>query len=225
MSPRASAIALLLALPPALTLAPQTPAGDAVPAAGASPGALLSGPRAAQAAVAIQLSLDELVSAASYVVVATATEQHSKWEELGGSRRIVTYTRLSIDRAVAGQPDGEVWVRTLGGVVGDVGQHVAGDAQLRIGAQAMIFVSRASSALVVSGMAQGHYPVVDGEDTQRVAGAPRVAVRRLAASPSSGTVLARPGPAISAREQLVGATLDAAIDAVSRAWKAKHAQK
>ncbi|WP_437932831.1 hypothetical protein [Sorangium sp. So ce341] len=215
-------IALLFALPPAVTLAP---GGDADPAAGMSPGALLSGPRAAQAAVAIQLSLDELVAAASYVVVATATEQHSRWEELGGAERIVTYTRLSIDRTVAGQPDADVWVRTLGGVVGDVGQHVAGDAQLRIGAQAMIFVSRTSSALVVSGLAQGHYPIVDAEETRRIAGAPRIAARRLAASPSSGTVLARPGPAISAREQLVGATVDAAIDAVSRAWKAKHAQK
>ncbi|WP_437496381.1 hypothetical protein [Sorangium sp. So ce1099] len=222
MSPRASCIALLLALPPALTL---TPGGGSAPAAGVSPGALLSGPREAQAAVSVQLSLEELVSRAAYVVVATATEQRSQWEELGGARRIVTYTRLSVDRPVAGQPDGEIWVRTLGGVVGDIGQQVSGDAQLKIGGQAMVFLSRAGSALVVAGMAQGHYPVVDGEEGRRVAGAPRVAVRRLAASPDGGTVLPRPGPAISAREQLVGATLDAAIDAVSRAWKANHAQK
>ncbi len=61
-------------------------------------------------------------------------EQRSQWEELGGARRIVTYTRLSIDRPVAGQPDGEIWVRTLGGAVGDIGQQVSGDAQLKIGA-------------------------------------------------------------------------------------------
>ncbi|WP_437283109.1 hypothetical protein WME90_21780 [Sorangium sp. So ce375] len=178
--------------------------------------------------MAIQLSLDELVAAASYVVVATAIEQRSQWEELGGARRIVTYTRLSIDRTVAGQPDGEVWVRTLGGVVGDVGQHVSGDAQLAIGAQAMVFVAKAGPALVVSGMAQGHYPVVDGEGPRNVdggTGARRIAVRRLAASPDTGTVLPRPGPAISAREQLVGASIDTAIDAVSRAWKANHAQR
>ncbi|WP_437539292.1 hypothetical protein WME79_23745 [Sorangium sp. So ce726] len=232
MSPRAFGIALLVALPPALTLTPLPTADSHAPAgqerAEASRGALLSGPRAAQAAVAIQLSLDELVAAASYVVVATAIEQRSQWEELGGARRIVTYTRLSIDRTVAGQPDGEVWVRTLGGVVGDVGQHVSGDAQIAIGAQAMVFVSRVGSALVVSGMAQGHYPVVDGEEKPTVAGgagARRIAVRRLAVSPDSGTVLPRPGPAISAREQLIGATLDTAIDAVNQAWKAKHAQK
>ncbi|AUX43779.1 hypothetical protein SOCE26_052340 [Sorangium cellulosum] len=215
---------LFLALPPALTL---TPGGAAEPATQASSSALLhmSGPREAQAAVSIQLSLDELVSAATYVVVATATEQRSQWEELGGAKRIVTYTRLSIERTVAGQPDGEVWVRTLGGVVGDVGQHVSGDAHLKLGAQAMLFLARARSAVVVAGMAQGHYPLVSSEEPRRVEGAPRVAVRRLAASPDGGTVLARPGPAVSAREQLVGAPLDAAIDAVSRAWKAKHAQK
>ncbi|WP_438021255.1 hypothetical protein WMF18_20225 [Sorangium sp. So ce315] len=224
MRPRAACIALLLALPPALTL---TPTVGSAPAAGVSAGALLAGPRDAQAAVAVQLSLEELVSRAAFVVVATATEQRSQWEELGGTKRIVTYTRLSVDRPVAGQPDGEIWVRTLGGVVGDVGQQVSGDAQLRIGAQAMVFVSRARGALVVSGMAQGHYPVVDGGEPPRANGAAaarRVAVRRLTASPDTGTVLPRTGPAISASEQLVGATLDAACEIVSRAWKASHAQ-
>lgn len=227
MRPRAACIALLLALPPALTL---TPIVGSAPAAGVSAGALLAGPREAQAAVAVQLSLEELVSRAAFVVVATATEQRSQWEELGGAKRIVTYTRLSVDRPVAGQPDGEIWVRTLGGVVGDVGQQVSGDAQLRIGAQAMIFVSRARGALVVSGMAQGHYPVADGGEPPRAngaagaAGARRIAVRRLTASPDTGTVLPRTGPAISASEQLVGATLDAACELVSRAWKASHAQ-
>lgn len=176
--------------------------------------------------MAIQVSLDELVSFASYVVVATATEQRSQWEELGGARRIVTYTRLSIDRTVAGQPDDtDVWVRTLGGVVGDVGQQVAGDAHLKIGSQAMLFLTRVGSAVVVSAMAQGHYPIVDVAEPRGLTGGPRIAVRRLAASPGSGTLLARPGPSISAREQLVGATLDAAIDLVARAWKAKHAQR
>ncbi|WP_437642090.1 hypothetical protein [Sorangium sp. So ce854] len=227
MRPRAACIALLLALPPALTLTPTVGSVGSAPAAGVSAGALLGGPRAAQAAVAVQLSLEELVSRAAFVVVATATEQRSQWEELGGARRIVTYTRLSVDRPVAGQPDGEIWVRTLGGVVGDVGQQVSGDAQLRIGAQAMIFVSRTRGALVVSGMAQGHYPVVDGGEPPRAngaAGARRVAVRRLTASPDTGTVLPRTGPAIAASEQLVGATLDAACELVSRAWKASHAQ-
>ncbi|AUX23455.1 hypothetical protein SOCEGT47_039800 [Sorangium cellulosum] len=224
MSPRAFGLTLLVALPAALTL---TPGGGSGTAAQGSAGALplLSGPREAHAAVSIQLSLDELVSFTSYVVVATATEQRSQWEEIGGARRIVTYTRLTVDRAVAGQPDADVWVRTLGGVVGDVGQQVSGDAHIKLGTQAMLFLTRAGSAVVVSGMAQGHYPVVDGAEPRGLTGGPRVAVRRLAPSPDSGTLLPRPGPSISAREQLVGATLDAAIDLVGRAWKAKHAQQ
>lgn len=215
---------LLFALPPAVSLNVDGPD----PSAAIDPGTLprLSGPNAAQAAVSIQLSMDELVSAASYVVVATAAERRSQWEEVGGSRRIVTYTRLTIDRVVAGQPDGEIWVRTLGGVVGDIGQYVSGDAQLTPGKQAMLFLFKARSAVVVAGMAQGHYPVVSepGDEARNATGAPRALVRRLAASPDSGKILPRSGPTISAREVLVGATLEAAIDAVTRAWKARHAQ-
>lgn len=214
---------LLFALPPAVTLnVGDGPALSAAIDRGGLP--LLSGPNAAQAAVSIQLSMDELVAAASYVVVATATERRSQWEEIGGARRIVTYTRLSIDRVVAGQPDGEVWVRTLGGVVGDVGQYVSGDAQLALGTQAMLFLTKARTAVVVAGMAQGHYPVVNEvrDDQRNAVGAPRMLQRRLAASPDSGKVLPRPGPTISARELLVGATLESAIDTVSRAWKARH---
>jgi hypothetical protein len=223
MPRRAFVLAILLTLPPALTLNV-----GSVPADGARStlAPLLTGPREAHAAVSIQLSLDELVGSASYVVVATAVEQRSQWEELGGARRIVTYTRLSVDRVVAGEPDGEIWVRTLGGVVGKVGQQVSGDAQLTLGSSAMLFLTKAESVVVVSGMSQGHYPVVDKEEQPAApGGARRLTVRRLASSPDAGTVLPRPGPAISARELLVGSTLDTAMDAVSRAWKARHAQK
>lgn len=231
---RAFGLALLLALPLALTLnvgpgSAPSPLPGFLLGAPATPGAsqLLTGPRAAEAAVAIQLSLDELVASTSYVVVATGTEQRSQWEELGGSRRIVTYTRLSIERAVAGQPDREVWVRTLGGIVGKIGQQVSGDAQLTLGVPALLFLTRTGSAVVVSGMSQGHYPVIDKVEkpTAAAQGVQRSLVRHLVASPDAGAILPRPGPAISARELLVGSTLDTAIDAVNRAWKATHAQQ
>lgn len=220
---------LLFALPPAVTL---NVGGGPAPSAAIDEGEIpfLSGPSAARAAVSIQLSMDELIAASSYVVVATATERRSQWEEIGGSRRIVTYTRLSIDRVVAGQPDGEVWVRTLGGVVDDIGQYVSGDAQLALGTQAMLFLTQARTAVVVAGMAQGHYPIVNdpgdpGDEARKAVGAPRALQRRLAASPDSGKVLPRRGPTISARELLVGATLESAIDTVSRAWKTHHAAR
>jgi hypothetical protein len=148
MSPRAFGLALLLALPPALAL-------DA--------GAPLEGPRIAAASVSIAISLEQLVTGSAAVVVATAAEQRSQWEDLGGARRIVTYTHLTIDRTVAGEPGKEVWVRTLGGAVGKIGQLVPGGARIAIGSQALLFLAKArDGALEVTGMAQGHYPLVAG---------------------------------------------------------------
>lgn len=193
-------MALALSLPAALTLHPsvQDP-----------------GPRPAAASVSIQLALGELIEASSYVVVATAVERRSQWEELGGSKRIVTYTRLAIDKTLAGEPEGEIWVRTLGGVVGKIGQQVSGDARIALGSRSVLFLTKAQGAVVVAGMAQGHYPLVEPD----AAGAPR----RLVASPDAGALIPRPGPVISARERLVGITVDDAASLIARAWKERHA--
>jgi hypothetical protein len=199
MSPRAFGFALLLALPAAIAVGP----------------AQIT-PRRAEAAVSVALTLEQLATGASHIVVATAMEKRSRWEELGGSRRIVTYTRLTVDQAVAGKPGKEVWVRTLGGVVDKIGQHVSGEAHLAVGAEALLFLKQAADgALVVSGMAQGHYPIVRERDQPP----------RLASSPDQGALLPRPGPSIAAREVLAGATLADAIKAVQRARQVGNEKK
>jgi hypothetical protein len=192
MNRRAALAALALALLPALSLSHRAE----VPSAHAS--------------VSVLVSLDELVAASTYVVVATPVERRSAWEEVGGSRRIVTYVRLAVDSAVAGSPGSEVWVRTLGGAVGNVGQSVSGEAQLSRGTKALVFVASVQGIHVVTGRAQGHYPIrADG---------------KLAPSPEAGELLPRRGPSISAREALVGVSLDEAIQTVSRA-RARHGAK
>ncbi len=209
MSPRALGLALLLALPAALVV---------------DPGAPWPGPRPAAASVSISMSLEQLVAGSRTVVVGTAAERKSRWEELGGAKRIVTYTRIAVDTSVAGEPAKEVWVRTLGGVVDKVGQLVPGDARIAPGSRSLLFLAKADDgALVVTGMAQGHYPVV-AEQAPPGAGvaAPRL---RLAASPDGGAIVPRPGPMISAREALVGAPLEDAVAMVRRARKALDAKK
>src|SRR5207247_4625592 len=129
----AQLLAFALALPTALVLAP---------------GSSGVGPPDAAAAVSILMTLDELVAASRYVVVGTAQDRYSQWEELGGGRRIVTYTRIKVERAVAGEAPGEVWVRTLGGVVGKIGQSVSGEAQIPVGTKSLLFVPTAEGVLV-----------------------------------------------------------------------------
>ncbi|HVY46635.1 MAG TPA: hypothetical protein VHB21_12190 [Minicystis sp.] len=189
---RAALVAFAVLLPPVVTLAPDG-----------------SVPRA-EASVSILLSLDELVAGSTYVVVGTPSDRRSVWEEIGGSRRIVTYTKIDVERAVVGKPPASIWVRTLGGAVGHIGQSVSGEAQLAMGQRALVFVADADGVKVVAGRAQGHFPV--GED------------RKLRASPDVGGLVPRPGPIASARDELLGVDLDVSVQKIVRA-KARHDQK
>ncbi|NUQ77558.1 MAG: hypothetical protein HUU21_28810 [Polyangiaceae bacterium] len=180
----------------------------------AVPAAVLVNPvPEAHAAVSVLLSLDELVGATSHVVVAQAGESRSVWEDLPGGRRIVTYTKLHVERPIGGSSPGEVIeVRTLGGIVGEIGQAVEGDAKMVKGERAVFFLVKGERAAVVAGRAQGHFPLrADEKGTVR-----------LVPSPKAGKLLPRPGPVISAREELSGALLEDAVTRIEKAWKARH---
>jgi hypothetical protein len=123
----------------------------------ASAAATLCGaPREAFASVSIAVTFDALVHESNAVVLVTAVEQKSIWE--GG--RIYTYSRLHVDSAIAGdlEPENEVWVRTLGGAVGKVGQIVEGEAGFAVGRPSLVFLRRASTGnYVVTARAQGQF--------------------------------------------------------------------
>jgi hypothetical protein len=174
-------------------------------ASGVALSSSLGRPRGADATTARLVTLEELVGYSTFVVVGTAGERHAIWEDLPSGRRIVTYTRVFVERAIVGSPGTELGVRTLGGVVDKIGQSVAGEAQLATGSRSMLFLAKGSNALVVAGMAQGHFPVITDEK----------GVPRLTTSPDTGLLVARPGPTVSARERLSGATLDDAASAVA----------
>jgi hypothetical protein len=194
MNPRALALSLALALPAGIALSPDTP---------------LEGARPAAASTSILVSLESLVQSSTFVVVATAGDKTSVWEDSPTGRRIVTYTKLAVERAVVGSPGAEIWVRTLGGAVGSIGQSVSGEAQLAKGSRSLLFLRKVDGAVVVTAMAQGHFPILPGDV---IKGTPP----KLAPSPDAGTLLPRRGPSISARERLVGVTLDEALAAVKQ---------
>lgn len=188
-------LASVLLVPPALTLSADHP---------------MTGVAAAEASVSILLGLDELLTPSTYVIVGTAGEKKCRWEEIGGSRRIVTYTLIQVDTAVVGSPGASVWVRTLGGSVGDVGQLVSGEAQIAAGSKSVLFLQKRGSVHVVTGMAQGHFPLVADDK----------GVVRLRTSPDAGVLLPAPGPSVSARSRLVGKSLSAALSVIRDAGRA-----
>jgi hypothetical protein len=112
-----------------------------------------------RASVSVAVSWDDLLGSSIAAALVTPIESRSVWED----GRIVTYTRVHVDKPVAGAlpTSGDPWLRTLGGVVGHVGQRVEGEAVLSAGQQALVFV-RAGPAgtFKVTERAQGQFPIV-----------------------------------------------------------------
>jgi hypothetical protein len=173
-------------------------------------GALAAGlPKVAQASVARALSLVDLSRQSENALVGTALEAASRWEVVGGRKRIVTYTRVRVDELFAGEAtESEILVRTLGGKVGKVGQVVHGEAMLLLKEPAVLFIGYAPDGVIgVAGMSQGHYPIRADEH----------GTRRLRPSPRSFELLGTD----SAAKQLSGRTIGDARDRVRKAWNAR----
>lgn len=172
----------------------------------------------AEAAVTLDLTLSDLLEVSPFVVLATPLDHRSLWEEdeIGG-RRIVTYTRVRVERALdgEGQTNQDVWVRTFGGKVGSIGQRVDGEAVLVPGQASVLFLrSRGDGTHAVSGMALGHYPVSKADDGKLV----------LSPSTNAGLTfrkMGEQGPV--ARELLAGKTVDEVANLIANARR-NHAR-
>ena len=158
--------------------------------AGASSLVLFS--RTSAASVARALSLGELLAESRHVVIGTPVDAFSNWEQIGKRRCIVTYSLFRVEEPVDGRgsPPAEMTIRTLGGVVGELGQTFHGEAVVALHQRATVFLRDVAPDLfVVTAMAQGHYPVLpDARGVQRLRAAfasvvisdlPEAAMRRL----------------------------------------------
>ena len=161
----------------------------------------LAAPTDAHASVSIAVGYEALVKDADAVGVVTPVESKTVWEE----GRIVTYTRVKVDQGVAGDlgTGADGWIRTLGGVVGKIGQLVDGEPVFTANKSSLVFLRKfkSSGTWEVSARAQGQYPiVVDDTDKTRPAGQRRVMRSGAAgmllppkpAATVSGTVTAGP---------------------------------
>ena len=121
----------------------------------------LAWPKPARATTARALSLPDLVTRSSRVVLGTPLEGTPRYEQIGETRHIVTYTRFRVDELVQGGPqEPEILVRTLGGRLGQVGEIVHGEAELALNEACLMFVHTNTDGIdQVTAMAQGHYPM------------------------------------------------------------------
>jgi hypothetical protein len=190
--------------------------------------ALLAAAPAARASVSFTVLFDALVQESDAACVVTPVEAKSVWE----NGRIYTYTRVHVERSFAGgvAAGQDVWVQTMGGEVGDIGQLVDGEAVLRPGKTSLVFLKRApGSGFVVTARGQGQFPVVKDATTHTLelmrnahAGAllapsPAALARIRSASPGA------PSAALPAGDVLDGKSLDDAALEIARAWSRTHA--
>jgi len=116
----------------------------------------------ARASVSIAVSWEGLLHESSAAVLVVPLEGQSVWE----NERIYTYTRVRVDRVLAGglTAGDQAWVRTMGGVVGQTGQLVEGEAVLTRGEASLLFVhsipGRPAGTFDVTARGQGQFPVV-----------------------------------------------------------------
>jgi hypothetical protein len=183
--------------------------------------------RDASASTSVAIPFDALVSQSSAAVFVTPVTQTSVWE----AGRIFTYTDVHVDTRVAGaRLADDVWVRTMGGEVGHIGQEVEGEAVLTIGRPTLLFLrpavtlpvegagsspmGNAPGALAVTARAQGQFPMV--LDAQK-----ELRVRR---SSAVGATLSPKGsiPSVLASDTLHGLKVSEATGAIARAWSRLH---
>ena len=158
-------------------------------------------PPRALASITEALDLRALVQSADVVMVGSVVGTEATRDDLG---RIVTDARVRTDEGMRGARTGElVVVRSLGGVIGDLGLRVEGEASLSPGERVVLFARRVSGASGVVlrpvGMSQGVLPMAEQSGTTMVmpGGAGLSMVTRDASgrlSPTSGA-LAVPMPA------------------------------
>jgi hypothetical protein len=173
----------------------------------------------AEASVSIPVVFDDLVRRSSAVAIVVPSAQRAVWED----GRIVTYTRMRIDRLVAGRLEGEVWVRSLGGAVGDIAQIVEGQPRFAMGVSSLVFLrphldpvdrSQRSGSLSVVASAQGQFPIVTREGQP-----PRLA---LALDVGGLVPSAEGGAPRLARDALKDQAVESAVREIAATWPRAH---
>lgn len=137
-------------------------------------GALLwssgGGGSTARASVLTKLSLEDMTARAEHVLLGRVERIDSKFVQ-GHSGLIITEVQVRCQRSIRGAKEGSlITVRHLGGVVGELGQKVFGEASYQVGEEVVLLAEPREGALYAVGMAQGKLHI------DRSTGSPRVHV-------------------------------------------------
>lgn len=118
----------------------------------------------------VPLSIENLSEKADAIVRGRVVNDYAAWDS--SHQQITTYTEITlIDTMLAPSSMSESFVvRTLGGVVGDIGMHVSGSPTFTLGEDVLLFLARVGDEpnnYRVLGMSQGKYQI-EVEDKGRL---------------------------------------------------------
>lgn len=120
----------------------------------------------ARATVVVPVTHADMARACAAAVRGTVVGRRSAWD--AQRRRIYSYTEIEVQETFAGtaRKGSRVTVRSLGGVVGDIGMNVSGTARFREGEEVVVFLEPdrlakglAKGRFVIFGMSQGKFRV------------------------------------------------------------------
>lgn len=182
----------------------------------------------ARASVSIAVTWDGLLRESTAAAIVTPIEARSVWE----NGRIYTYTHVRIDRAMAGDlgTGGDAWVRTMGGVVGKIGQIVDGEPVLAPGQSSLLFLHPGPvGAYEVTARGQGQFPVVRDDPKNPASGhfvrSTSVGALVLPRAAASATSSASASPPLRLAADVVhGRAIDDVAHDIAEAWKPTHVQ-
>lgn len=116
----------------------------------------------AQATTMLEQDVAALTKSSAVVVRAKVLASQARWTS--DHARIVTDTELEVLEAWKGAPAARVVVMQPGGIVGELGQKVAGAARFTVGEEVVLFLEPRGDRFTVAGMSQGAFHVERSSD-------------------------------------------------------------
>lgn len=123
---------------------------------------LAVGSEPAWATIVVPMTLEDMSRGCTAAIRGRVVTHRSQWDE--AHRKIHSYTEIEVLETLVGASAAgtRMTVRTLGGVVGEIGMNVAGSARFVEGEEVVVFVRRDrldEARFVVMGMSQGKFRV------------------------------------------------------------------
>lgn len=92
----------------------------------------------AGATTVMGVNQNELIQSAQNIVLGTIIAAEPQWQ----GHRIVTVYDVEVEELWKGKADRVLQVASLGGIVGEIGQHVAGMPHFQVGERVLLFLRR-----------------------------------------------------------------------------------